>query len=147
MGQRTIYVREEHEPLWERAKELAADDSLSNIIAEGLRCFLAEQKRKVGLEHIVARFWYKDTYLLKPFWGRWVLREHQRQIDDDHEYWYVALTARGQYAIWCDRLGPELHKGFWQLVLSLEEAEGLPDDVIRAAANSVQREWLPDLDI
>jgi len=81
MGQRTIYVREEHEPLWEHAKQLSGDDSLSNVIADGLRCLIAQQERKAALEPIVARVWHKNTYILKRFLGRWVLLEYARQID------------------------------------------------------------------
>lgn len=49
MGQRTIYVREEHEPLWDRAKALAGDDSLSNLIAEGLEYVIARRERAMQL--------------------------------------------------------------------------------------------------
>lgn len=54
MGQRTIYVRDEHEPLWERAKELAAGESLSTIIAEGLQAFIQKQERARESEPVTA---------------------------------------------------------------------------------------------
>lgn len=44
MGQRTIYVKEEHEPLWDRARELAGEDSLSAVIAEGLRYVIGQRE-------------------------------------------------------------------------------------------------------
>jgi len=44
MPTRTVYVKEEHQQLWDRAKELVGDESLSEIVAEGLQRVIAARE-------------------------------------------------------------------------------------------------------
>jgi hypothetical protein len=48
MPQRTIYVKEEHQHLWEEVKKLISEESLSDIVAEGLQRVIDARKIKQG---------------------------------------------------------------------------------------------------
>lgn len=48
MPQRTIYIKEEHQKLWEEVKGIVGDESLSEIVAEGLERVIEARKIAAG---------------------------------------------------------------------------------------------------
>ncbi len=50
MPQKTIYVKDEHLKLWEEVKELIGDESLSEVVVEGLRRVI--DSRRAALDNM-----------------------------------------------------------------------------------------------
>jgi hypothetical protein len=96
MGKKTIYVRDEDEPLWERAKALAGDESLSAFIAQALQV-LIEAKEVPGMEQLVVDEWIDGRPYKKAFWGRWLVRSYVTLRDGT---WSVALTRRNRFVFY-----------------------------------------------
>lgn len=76
---KTIYIRDEDVPVWDRAKELAGE-KLAPIIVEGLKKFVIEKKLEQtvakGFERIVLSFQDADDNLIpkkKAFSGKWII--------------------------------------------------------------------------
>jgi hypothetical protein len=76
---KTIYLREEEGPIWERARELAGD-KLSPVIVTALKRFIADEESKPrGFERIVLEYNDADDHNLpkrKAFYGKWVMPPH-----------------------------------------------------------------------
>ncbi len=150
MGQRTIYVKEEHEPLWERAKALAGTDSLSNIIAEGLRTFIQERERTLALESLVAEYWNAGVLVTKKLSGIRLHGSPDFQGKFSSSSWQIVLTRRGHYVVW--RKGSENDEGFWWVATSLDDEilrRNVPQEARAAAGQllAVHPEWIPELDL
>jgi hypothetical protein len=156
MGQRTIYVREEHEPLWEQAKALAhPGESLSALIAEGLRTVLAERARAGRFERIEATCWTQGLRIVRAFRGVYLVKPGD-YADPEHGRWQVALTPQGHYVIWASGSEPknlqapwteETH-GFWWVGPDLTQAPPeVPRPLLHAATQRLQPEWLPTWDL
>jgi len=105
---KTIYVRDEDVPTWEKAKGLAGD-KLSPIIASALKRYVAEEEwKQKGFERIEYEYSDQDCNGLprrKAFYGRWIFppskpyggfSEKRQEFDRS----VVALTAKG-YVIVC----------------------------------------------
>lgn len=154
MGQRTIYVRDEHEPLWERAKELVGDgESLSSLIAEGLQAVIAQRERLAAFARIEVTYQYQNIPISKAFRGR-RLFEAAGYPDPDRttqRRWHAALTARGNYVIWTNNnVTPEgvPTDDVWWVGPTLADAPAnIPQEIIGAAAGHVNPGWLPELDL
>lgn len=151
MGQRTVYVKEEHESLWERAKELAGDDSLSTVIAEGLREFIARRTHEARFIRIQSGYWRDGTvYVPKIFRGCPIYVPPTAQGDFDPRSWHVAVTRRGKFAIW--RPGGQGAPGHWYLTDTLAEvpsSAAVPQNILHDASVELAKDiqWLPELDI
>ena len=95
---KTLYIRDEDVPLWDRARELAGD-KLSPVVVESLKRFVAEEEaRPKGFERIVLEFDdAKDNGKpkRKAFSGRWIYSETEPlEIDDEQgESRYVFCIA------------------------------------------------------
>jgi hypothetical protein len=110
---KTIYIRDEDVPIWERAKELAGD-KLSPAIVAGLKRFIAdreaEEAEAKGFERIEVSFNDADDHHIpkkKAFYGKWIYPpEHKevfKQHDEDGENWWyyaVAMTAKGSVVVY-----------------------------------------------
>jgi hypothetical protein len=149
MGQRTIYVREEHEVLWEQAKALVGDDSISAMIAEGLREVIARRTYEAQFTRIKSAYWLNgEVYVPKVFRGHAILGRPDAHGDFSPSSWHVAVTRRRKYVIWQE--GGRGAAGQWYLTDTLDEA---PPSVPRAVLEDVSVElakdthWLPELDI
>jgi len=95
MPQRTIYVKEEHQKLWEEAKELVGDDSLSEIVAEGLQRVIDARKNiHRGFERIELEL---EGYSI-AFQGREIAHgaydEHNEDTYLDNEHWAYVTPKR-----------------------------------------------------
>jgi hypothetical protein len=103
---KTIYVRDEDAPVWDRAKELAGD-KLSPVIMDGLKRFVtekeAEEAEMKGFERIVVRFNDSEDRAIpkaKAFNGKWIFPptkpfKQSNEQGDNLYYSAVALTAKG----------------------------------------------------
>jgi hypothetical protein len=100
---KTIYLRDEEGPIWERARELAGD-KLSPVIVAALKRFIAEEESKPrGFERIVLEYNDSDDLNLpkrKAFYGQWVFPKSEplrfeHPEHDEVQYFCIALTAKG----------------------------------------------------
>jgi len=101
---KTVYLRDEEGPVWERARELAGD-KLSPVIVSALRQFVATEEAKPrGFERIELSFEDADDHDLpkrKAFYGKWVFSPAEPLVVEDGENpeaynSAVAVTQRGQ---------------------------------------------------
>lgn len=109
---KTVYLRDEEVPIWEKARELSGD-KLSPIIVTALRRFVAEKETEPrGFERI--EFHYNDIAkhgipAAKAFIGKWLVPPEDRFADayeeltkDDtspHIYYALAITARDNVVV------------------------------------------------
>jgi len=100
---KTIYLRDEEGPVWERARELAGD-KLSPVIVAALKHFIAEEEHKPrGFERIEVKFSDSKDHGLpkrKAFYGRWIFPPSKpievTSQDESYVHAYsVAMTAKG----------------------------------------------------
>jgi hypothetical protein len=107
---KTIYIRDEDTPVWERAKELAGD-KLAPIIVDGLKKYVAqkeaEEAEAKGFQRIVLSFQDADDNLIpkkKAFTGKWIIPvEKPYDIHDDGsevDRYAVALTPKNAVVIY-----------------------------------------------
>ena len=103
---KTIYIRDEDVPIWERARELAGD-KLSPAIVAGLKTFILEKEAEAaaakGFERIQIKFNDATDHgipKIKVFHGKWLFPPSKpvEVSDDEGENFYydaIALTAKG----------------------------------------------------
>jgi hypothetical protein len=100
---KTVYLREEEVPVWERARELSGD-KLSPVIVAALRSFIAQKEAEPkGYERILVAFNDANDHNLpkkKAFFGRWIIPpERPLHLDDEdgreRDTYSVAETAKG----------------------------------------------------
>jgi hypothetical protein len=145
---KTIYVRDEDVPIWERAKELAGD-KLSPIIANALKRYVTEREaRQKGFERLEYEFSDADSNGLprkKAFYGRWIFppNEPEHAIDEDTDILYrgvVATTAKGAVVActWTEQPGCQSYKRF-RVYPSFEEGAKDPESgwVVKSALQKV----------
>jgi hypothetical protein len=105
---KTIYIRDEDMPVWDKARELAGD-KLAPVIVSGLKRFVAEKEAEPGgFERIEVRYNDSDDHLLpkaKAFYGKWIFPPDNplRLVDDEDEYesdcYCVAITPKGSAVV------------------------------------------------
>ncbi len=133
---KTIYIRDEDVPVWERARELAGD-KLAPIIVDGLRNFIAAKEHEAaeakGFERIELKFHDGDAYGLvkkRAFYGKWIFpikKPLESHSEEESHYCAVALTAKGATVIiyWSADRDGETYKRF-RIYESLEAAAADP---------------------
>jgi hypothetical protein len=119
---KTIYLRDEEGPIWERARELAGD-KLSPVIVSALKRFIAEEENKPrDFERILLEFNDAADHNLpkrKAFYGRWILPTTNPYTYEQHpgrddggctDYCAVAVTAKGNavFYTWSEDPGGDL---------------------------------------
>src|SRR5258705_13417546 len=104
---KTLYLKDEDGPIWDRARELS-NDKVSQIIVSALKNFVAQREAEAaGYERIVVE--YNDAHdggrpRGKAFFGRWLIPPIERfqpggPLTADL-YWYaVGETAKGGVVI------------------------------------------------
>jgi hypothetical protein len=127
---KTLYIRDEDAPLWDRARELS-NDKLSPVIVAALKQFVADKEAKAkGFDRIQVSFNDWDAHGIpkkKAFHGRWIFPPDKpvRQWDDEgtNYYFAIAITAKGAAVVYCWEQRDESLAGHRFLVYrSLEEA-------------------------
>jgi len=100
---KTLYIRDEDAPLWERARELS-NDRLSPVIVESLRKFVADKEAELrGVERIVIEYndaWEGGKPTAKAFLGRWLIDPRQPYMEAYSSRRYaIADTPKGGVVI------------------------------------------------
>jgi hypothetical protein len=155
---KTIYIRDEDVPVWERAKELAGE-KLAPVIVEGLKRYIADKDAEAasrkGFGRIVVK--YRDAEeeglpRVKAFNGRWIFPEGSpldvSEEPDDPLYCAVAETHKGAFVFLSWEGGTRSPWKTFEVLPSLEAA--LADDNIRdAAIKTIEKRGVPveELDI
>lgn len=130
---KTIYIRDEDIPIWDRAKELAGE-KLAPVIMDGLRDYIArkeaEELTAKGFERIQVSFYDGDANGMRKsraFYGKWIFPVSKpldgSTSDDYSQYYAVAMTAKGAFVIihWtADREGESFKR--FRVYQSLEVA-------------------------
>jgi hypothetical protein len=109
---KTVYLRDEEVPIWEKARELSGD-KLSPIIVGALKRFVAEEEgRPRNFERIQVH--YNDVArhsvpTAKAFIGKWLIPPEERWEDpfeaisrsenDPHTSYAVAITAKDNVVV------------------------------------------------
>jgi hypothetical protein len=153
---KTVYLRDEEVPVWEKARELAGD-KLSPIIVAALKSFISEKEAtSKGFERIVVAFNDSEDYELpkkKAFYGRWIFTPgHPTEASDDDDVKYfcaVAETAKGGVVLLERRESENLDSPFkFRVFSSFRDAAA--DPAFRyAVQEAVERRGVPveELDI
>lgn len=107
---KTLYVRDEDEPIWERARELFGD-TLAPTIAQALKRVVHEKEAEMGkakgFERIEIEFDDSDCGNLptkKAFTGRWIIPPEAGYVtntfaDEPEEGFVVAITAKNRIVV------------------------------------------------
>lgn len=105
---KTVYLRDDEVPIWERARELA-NDKLSPIIVAALKRYIAENEGSGrGYERIVLKFSdSEDNFMpkIKAFNGRWIFDPNkplhllENEEGTERTSFLVAETAKGNVVI------------------------------------------------
>jgi hypothetical protein len=103
---KTVYLRDDEVPVWEKARELSGD-KLSPVIVAALKEYIDKtEAEKRGFERIVIGFRDSEDNGLqkkKAFFGRWIIPPGDKwhAVDDDGSSSYpnVAETAKGNLVI------------------------------------------------
>jgi hypothetical protein len=152
MGRRNIYIRDEDESVWDKAGELAGEDSMSQIVVRGLKAYVNGREGE-PMEWLTVEVTDEmDQTSTKKFTGRWLISAFESMAGDawvrhpgsdrtsnfdcDDTRWWVAETARGQIAVWAK---PEAGARGFYVFKDLDEAEdhAIPGDVVSAASNAL----------
>lgn len=106
---KTIYIRDEDTPIWDRAKELAGE-KLAPVIVDGLRKFIADREAKdaeqKGYERIELEFAdaeFGGLLRRKAFHGRWIFSPAAPdKIPDENILYFgaVAVTPKGSVVVY-----------------------------------------------
>lgn len=100
MSNKTIYVSDKDESLFERAKEIAGE-ALSSVIARALREFVARNEEKgKGMKEITVKIGQHDSQREQRFVGQEIGK--WSGFSDDNEWWMDAKmykTQKGNWAI------------------------------------------------
>jgi EXLDI family protein len=98
MPNKTIYVSQEVEPLFEEAKQLAGE-SLSGVIVWSLREFVSRLKEKVReMKEITVKIGSKGSYREQRFIGSQVGKWYG--FSEDKEWWLGAQIFQTQKKNW-----------------------------------------------
>jgi hypothetical protein len=149
---KTLYIRDQDMPAWERAESAARRRgiSLSQLVAQALERAVPPPPADLPYEEIRVNTGenYQRT---EAFTGFWLVEpdDHETRTSqkgyDPEAYWGVALTKRGQIAVWTAHC---LHgfPGTLDVYASLDDAP-LPEDIKADAANELGQEHVIYRDI
>lgn len=103
---KTLYVREEDAPLWERVEKAAQKvrQSVSTVVVAALNAYLPTIERTEQVDELTVDMRDNEgREWTEGFRGRWLI-----EPDDDNRYgpdaglcYGVALTAKGAIAVYC----------------------------------------------
>lgn len=107
---KTIYIRDQDVPTWDRARELAGE-KLSPVIITALQKYIvdkeAEEAKAKGFERIEVAYSDSMSYRLprkKAFIGRWVFPPQKPEYllsedEPDRHLYALAITAKGNVVV------------------------------------------------
>ena len=156
---KTIYLRDEEVPIWERARELA-NDKLSPIIVSALKRFVADKEAQgKGFERIEIS--YKDSQdhglpKIKAFHGKWIYDLQNPYASDPFSgltnaarHYSVAETTKGNFVFFTHVEEEGLKYNYEFLVYPSLQAAAADPKVHGAAINAMEKRGVPieELDI
>ena len=162
----SLYISEKDAPIFERAKELLGEDSLSRMVGEAVRRFVEqEEKRQQGFESIELEigtsynnFNQDDDITTIRFTGR-ELASHTSTFgetssgDDRGTTYTIYQTAKGQfllheenYSRWQNESNHSQYEVYPDLK-KLEEDADVPKSLIQKAKEALGEDAVIDLDI
>ena len=133
---KTIYIRDEDVPTWDRAKELAGN-TISQVIVAGLERFIREKEAEAatakGYERLEVAYSDAEAKGIprrKAFHGKWVFAPNRPlelcNEDGSTLYFYaLAITAKGNVVVLAWREETEAQGASWRrfyVFASLDEA-------------------------
>jgi hypothetical protein len=129
---KTIYLRDEDESVWDRARELAGAKGISPLIAQSLKRFIAEKEAEEvearGFERITVKYYDASDHgipKVKAFRGKWIIpptRPLSREEQDTTWSYSVAITAKGSAVVYWTEEDREGRAQFFSVYPSLESA-------------------------
>jgi hypothetical protein len=159
---KTLYLRDEDGPLWDRARELS-NDKLSPVVVSALKSFIAEKEaQSTGFGRIIVTFQDADDHNLpkaKSFYGRWIIPPEEGfgyasdfdNFDRDKNCFAVAVTAKGNIVVYSWRIDAQSGDNYrhsFRVYSSFQEA-ATDNDVNWAIRQAMERRGVPveELDI
>lgn len=159
---RTLYVREDDQAIWDRAREVIGD-SLSTHLTNYLRGVVAQtEAAERGCSRIVLSFRERGVLSrVKAFHGRWLISPERPWIEEDDgrftneeepPEWCVAITVKNNYVFFrhCGRSADERAPFAWgefRIFESFEQAVGkVPHGLVAEAMERLGVE-IEELDI
>lgn len=161
MPNKTIYVSNEDQAIYEQAQKLAGDN-LSSVLVRALKEFITRTESQMkGLKEIVIQVGTKGLQQEKRFNGRLLIKW---QGAGDHDDWYTARvfkTAKNQFAVEITKqpnLDVYRQRDFWRtadyfdytpdtkllVFASLDEAEDkLPSALLKLMQQAQNRDEAP----
>lgn len=129
---KTIYIKDEDLPIWDRAKELAGD-KLAPVIVEGLKQFIAEKEAEAaeaaGFTRIILAYNDYENHGLPrkiAFTGKWVFPPEKplsyKYSGQPLRYYAVALTPKEGILLYSWYADPQ-HQRVEQRVRTAESLE------------------------
>jgi hypothetical protein len=158
---KNVYIRDEDELVWNRARELAGAKGISLIVVESLRKFIKEMEAKAseakGFERIVVKYNDSDANWVprvKAFLGKWIfpIEAPVKQYDEDGKNYFfyaVAVTAKNACVVYRWEEDQEGRGGYRFLVFPSLEAAAANNDVNCAVREAIEKIGVPveELDI
>jgi hypothetical protein len=154
---KTLYVRDEDVPIWDKAKELIGGESLSTYLTNHLRIIVGDRvAADKGMSRIVLA--YRDLGKrprIQAFQGRWLIPpdgEWSTRRTGDPDYYSVALTAKDQIVVFNYNQGDSDGRFAWghlEIFPSFDiaiEARNIPHGLIAIAMERMGLE-VEELDI
>jgi hypothetical protein len=101
---KTLYLKDEDGPIWDRARELS-DDKISQVVLAALKKYVAEKEAEVrNAERIVVEYLDdKDHGRLKAkaFYGSWLIKPSEEHPSAGLWATYaIAITPKGSIVVW-----------------------------------------------
>jgi hypothetical protein len=102
---KTLYLKDEDGPIWDRARELS-DDKISQVVLAALKKYVAEKEAEVrSAERIVIEYLdAKDHGRLKAkaFYGSWLIKpsEERPNVGLTTASYGIAITPKGSIVVW-----------------------------------------------
>ncbi len=165
MPQKTIYVKDEHLKLWDEVKELIGDESLSEVVVEGLQRVIDARKAVQGdFERIQLEVGNRGYSHIIAFHGRHIADydvADDHRIDQGHPHVHDAyLTHKGNILIYTENgneceghsEGNTYYKWFNTLVEADKEKDccgnrQYPPELINEIAEALGENYVEELDI
>ena len=152
---RTLYVKEEDQLIWDKAKEVIGDGRLSTYLTSHLRTLVADQEAAAqGYKRILLSFNESGIPRKLAFYGRWLVSlsnpfevrhcETAESAEEEwSEFWAVAITQKHNIVIFNfgqqDETG-DFKWGHLNIYDSFEKANSAkttPDGLIAAAIKAL----------
>jgi predicted CopG family antitoxin len=154
MPQKTIYVKDEHLKLWEEVKELIGDESLSEVVVEGLQRVIDSRKAALDsldrIELVVGECEGPNHRI--AFYGR-ELACHE---DDEWLYTHTAyITKKGKLLIYTEAGDGVVDRGYKLFNTFTEAGEEInengkniyPPEFLSEAAEELGETYVVELDV